>query len=360
MTKTIFHVVYGLHVGGLERVLINTVSRMPNNYAHTVVCLTSYSDSFASLLPSNANVIALGKKDGQDFGLFFKWWKLLRAYKPDVVHSYNLATLELQVLSALSGVKVRVHAEHGRDVYDPFGDNKKYQLLRRLVSPFIHTWVSVSTELHMWLKNTVGISTSKTKLIRNGIDTKLFTPQHKPSDEFVVGNVGRLNPIKNQTLLIDAFCLAAYRNAEFAQKARLSIVGEGESESILHDHITSKNMAKKISLIGLREDMPDVYRSFSVFVMSSIGEGIPMTLLEAMASGVPAIVTDVGGMPEVVTGKEGIVVPSQNADALADSLILLFESSDLLNSFANASRERICKYFDEDKMVSDYLSLYNQ
>ncbi len=119
-------------------------------------------------------------------------------------------------------------------------------------------------------------------------------------------------------------------------------------------------MAKKISLIGLREDMPDVYRSFSVFVMSSIGEGIPMTLLEAMASGVPAIVTDVGGMPEVVTGKEGIVVPSQNADALADSLILLFESSDLLNSFANASRERICKYFDEDKMVSDYLSLYNQ
>ncbi|TKB03479.1 glycosyltransferase [Alteromonas portus] len=360
MTKTIFHVVYGLHVGGLERVLINTVSRMPNDYKHTVVCLTSYSDSFASLLPSNASVIALGKKDGQDFGLFFKWWKLLRAYKPDVVHSYNLATLELQVLSALSGVKVRVHAEHGRDVYDPFGDNKKYQLLRRLVSPFIHTWVSVSTELHMWLMNTVGLPNSKTKLIRNGIDTKLFTPQHKPSDEFVVGNVGRLNPIKNQTLLIDAFCLAAYRNAEFAQKARLSIVDEGESESILHDHITSKNMAKKISLIGLREDMPDVYRSFSVFVMSSIGEGIPMTLLEAMASGVPAIVTDVGGMPEVVTGKEGIVVPSQNADALADSLIQLFESPDLLNSFANASRERICKYFDEDKMVSDYLSLYNQ
>ncbi|AGP82631.1 glycosyltransferase [Alteromonas mediterranea MED64] len=360
MTKTIFHVVYGLHVGGLERVLVNTVSRMPKNYAHTVICLTSYSDSFVSLLPSNTNVIALGKKEGQDFGLFFKWWKLLRAYQPDVVHSYNLATLELQVISALAGVRVRLHAEHGRDVYDPFGDNKKYQLLRRLVSPFIHTWVSVSTELHMWLKNTVGLSTSKTQLIRNGIDTNLFTPQHKSSDEFIVGHVGRLNPIKNQILLIDAFCLASCRNTEFAKKASLRIVGEGESELTLRDHIVSKNMSKKISLIGLREDMPGVYGSFSVFVMSSIGEGIPMTLLEAMASGVPAIVTDVGGMPEVVTRKEGIVVPSQDADALADALILLFDSPDLLHSFANASRERICKDFDEDKMVSDYLSLYNQ
>lgn len=360
MTKTIFHVVYGLHVGGLERVLVNTVSRMPKNYEHTVVCLTSYSDSFASLLPSNANVVALDKKDGQDFGLFFKWWKLLRAYQPDVVHSYNLATLELQVLSALAGVKVRIHAEHGRDVYDPFGDNKKYQLLRRLVSPFIHTWVSVSLELHKWLENTVGLSTSKTKLIRNGIDTELFAPQNKSSDEFVIGHVGRLSPIKNQTLLIDAFCLATCRNAEFSKKASLNIVGEGESESTLRNHITSKNMSKKISLKGLREDMPEVYRSFSVFVMSSIGEGIPMTLLEAMASGVPAIVTDVGGMPEVVTQKEGVIVPSQNADALADAMILLFESSDLLSSFANASRKRICKDFDEDKMVSDYLSLYNQ
>lgn len=360
MTKIVCHVVYGLNVGGLERVLVNTVSRMPSTYQHIVVCLTSYSSSFASLLPSNTQVLSLSKKSGQDFGLYVKWWRLLKQFKPDVVHSYNLATLELQVVSALCGVKVRIHAEHGRDIYDPSGDNKKYQWLRRCVSPFIHTWVAVSTDLHDWLQSTVGLSKRKTKLIRNGVDTEVFVPKKIPRDKFVVGHVGRLSPIKNQKLLVEAFSIAFNSNSQFAENAVLLIVGEGESRKELEQYIDSKKLGAKISLVGLRQNMPSTYRGFSVFVMSSIGEGIPMTLLEAMSSGLPAIVTNVGGMPEVVSRDEGIITPTRDATAMAEALLILFNSPEKREQLALAARKRIQTDFDEAKMVSDYLSLYNQ
>lgn len=361
MTKEIvFHVVYGLHVGGLERVLVNTISRMPRAYQHVVICLTSYSESFASLLPENTKLIALSKREGQDFGLYVKFFKLLKKYKPHVVHSYNLATLELQVISGLLRVPIRIHAEHGRDIYDPSGNNKKYQLLRRVVSPFVHVWVAVSGELYSWLQDTVKISTKKTKLIRNGINTQVFQPKEKAREDFIIGHVGRLSPIKNQKLLVDAFSLACKQSESFANKAKLHIVGEGEARESIEESIKNSGVQNAIELAGLRDDMPAVYQEFSVFVMSSIGEGIPMTLLEAMSCGIPPIVTDVGGMPEVVTKQVGIIVPSMNVQAMASAFIQLYQKPSLHHAMAKASRELIQRDFDEEKMVSDYLSLYKQ
>ena len=359
MTRTVvFHVVYAMHVGGLERVLINTISRMPQEYEHIVICLTSYSESFASLLPKNTKVIALTKKEGQDFSLYLKFFDLLKKYKPQIVHSYNLATLELQVISWMLRVPLRIHAEHGRDIYDPTGSNKKYQWLRRLVSPFISVWVSVSEELHCWLQDTVKIPAKKTKLIRNGINTKVFQPAAKIEKAFVIGHVGRLSPIKNQKLLIEAFSIACNQNNNFANNAKLRIVGEGESRKSLEECIQNSDAKSAIELAGLHEDMPRVYQNFSVFVMSSLGEGIPMTLLEAMSCGIPPIVTDVGGMPEVVAREAGIIVPSNNAQAMADAFIQLYNEPGLHEAMMRASLELIQKKFDEEKMVSDYISLY--
>ncbi len=359
MTRTVvFHVVYALHIGGLERVLVNTISRMPQNYQHIVICLTSYSESFASLLPENTELIALSKREGQDFGLYLKFFKLIRKYKPHIVHTYNLATLELQVISGFLRVPIRIHAEHGRDIYDPTGSNKKYQWLRRVVSPFINVWVSVSEELHLWLQQIVKIPVKKTKLIRNGINTAVFQPKSKTDKAFIIGHVGRLSPIKNQTLLIEAFTLACKQNNNFANNAKLRIVGEGESRKILEECISKSEVRSAIELAGPREDMPRVYQEFSIFVMSSLGEGIPMTLLEAMSCGIPPIVTDVGGMPEVVAKQAGIIVPSKNALAMANAFIQLYQETSLHDAMVKASRELIQKNFDEEKMVSDYLSLY--
>lgn len=360
MTKNVVHVVYSLHVGGLERVLVNTIHRMPANFQHTVVCLTEYSDDFARLLPASVNIQSLGKKAGQDWSIFKKWAMLLRSTKPDVVHTYNLATLEMQVIAAFMRVPVRIHAEHGRDIYDPKGLNKKYWWLRRFVSPFVHTWVTVSGELFEWLINTVKIPQRKIRLIRNGVDTQLYVPASAKPDCFIIGHVGRLSPIKNQVLLVDAFNLACTLNKDFATCSKLQIVGDGESRPALEARVKQSEQKASIALLGMRSDMPAVYQGFTVFAMSSLGEGIPMTLLEAMACGTPAVVTNVGGMPEVISEDEGIVVPSEDVKAMAEAFLQMFTNSMETQQKSMAARAKVISQFDEAKMVADYLALYNQ
>ncbi|QDG39211.1 glycosyltransferase [Alteromonas mediterranea] len=360
MTKKVVHVVYSLHIGGLERVLVNTIRRMPATFQHTVVCLTEYSDDFALLLPASVEIKSLGKKAGQDWSIFKKWATLLRSSKPDVVHTYNLATLEMQVVAAFMRVPVRIHAEHGRDIYDPKGLNKKYWWLRRVVCPFVHTWVAVSGELFDWLINTVKIPRRKTQLIRNGVDTDLYVPVMDKPRDFTIGHVGRLSPIKNQVLLVDAFNLACSLSKDFAKCSRLQIVGDGESRPALETRIKQSDQKASIALLGARSDMPAVYRGFTVFAMSSLGEGIPMTLLEAMACGIPAVVTNVGGMPEVLSDDEGFVVPSEDAKAMAEAFLKMFTNSTETQQMSTAARAKVISQFDEAKMVADYLTLYNQ
>lgn len=360
MVNTIVHVVYSLHVGGLERVLINTVKRMPSNYNHVVVCLTNYSEAFASLLPDNVEILTLNKSDGHDWGVYKQWWAVLRKVRPDVVHTYNLATLELQVFAFLARVPVRLHAEHGRDIYDPTGSNKKYQWLRRIVSPFLHKWVTVSGELDEWLRSTVAISPQKIVLIRNGIDTEIYKPNNKQSGDFVLGHVGRLSPIKNQALLISAFSKACKLDSDFAKGARLQIAGEGESEQSLVTQVRNLSLLSHIEFLGLKSDMPAIYNGFSVFVMSSLAEGIPMTLLEAMACGLPSIVTAVGGMPEVITPDSGVLVSSEDVEGMAKAMILLFNDRQRCERLSENARNRIIEKFDEANMVEAYLQLYNQ
>ncbi|WP_353843061.1 glycosyltransferase [Alteromonas sp.] len=360
MTKKVVHVVYSLHIGGLERVLVNTIRRMPATFQHTVVCLTEYSDDFARLLPTSVEIKSLGKKAGQDWSIFKKWAALLRSVKPDVVHTFNLATLEMQVVAACMRVPVRIHAEHGRDIYDPKGLNKKYWWLRRLVSPFVHTWVTVSGELFEWLIDTVKIPKRKTRLIRNGVDTDLYVPAMDKPKGFTIGHVGRLSPIKNQVLLVDAFNLACSLSKDFAKCSRLQIVGDGESRPALEARIKQSDQKASIALLGARSDMPAVYRGFTVFAMSSLGEGIPMTLLEAMACGIPAVVTNVGGMPEVLSDDEGFVVASEDAKAMAEAFLKMFTNSTETQQMSTAARAKVISQFDEAKMVADYLTLYNQ
>ncbi len=204
----ICHLVYSFEVGGLERVIANCIGALDSNkYRHTIIALTNVGEFFSEI-NGNVESYSLQKKEGNDFGTHLKLYKILKKIKPDVLHSYNLSTIEYQWVAFFTRIKLRVHAEHGRDSYDMLGDVKKYQMLRRVMSPFIDYFVSVSEDLHGWLKNEVNISEKKLSLITNGIDTDYYQPFDQNNNEFnafenkfIFGHVSRLHPIKNQDFL---------------------------------------------------------------------------------------------------------------------------------------------------------------
>lgn len=156
MTEHIVHVVHRFDTGGMENGMVNLFNTMsPQRYRHTVVALTDYSDFRHRITAQPVGFHALHRAPGHGLGWAVRLWKLLRQLKPDLVHTRNLAALEAQFVAAAAGVRAMVHGEHGRDVFDPYGRNWKYNLLRRAARPFVSNYIAVSQDLETWLRQTL-------------------------------------------------------------------------------------------------------------------------------------------------------------------------------------------------------------
>ncbi|HEX9173232.1 MAG TPA: TIGR03088 family PEP-CTERM/XrtA system glycosyltransferase [Telluria sp.] len=366
----VVHLVYRLDIGGLETLLVDAINRMPaQRYRHAVVCLTDYTDFAQRITRPGVELFALHKPPGLGLASHLKLFKLLRRLRPAILHTYNLGTIEYAAVALAAGVPVRVHAEHGRDAGDPNGTNRKHNLLRRLLVPVIDRYVPVSSDLRQWLKQVVGIPDAKNQFIGNGVDTDRFRPGPVAGDPvepwtgpglFVIGTVGRLQDVKDQACLVDAFARLRQLLPAEADRLRLVLVGDGPLRARLADRIAAAGLQDVAYLAGPRSDVAPVMRSLSLFALPSMAEGTPVTLLEAMASSLPVVATRVGGIPElVVDGSTGTLVPAADPEQLARALASYVGDSDLARRHGAAGRGRVEQHFSMAAMLASYLALYD-
>lgn len=360
-TPLVVHLIYRFDFGGLETLVAECINRMPaDSYRHAIVCLTGYTDFARKISRPDVQLIALNKPPGLAPGIHWKLWKLLRRLRPAVLHSYNLAAIEYAFTAALAGVPVRVHAEHGRDASDPQGLNRKHNLLRRWLVPCIDRYIPVSADLQRWLAQVVGVPPAKTLLIANGVDTERFRPraEGREGEDFVIGTVGRIQDVKNHKGLVEAFALLRAMLPQ--RRLRLAIVGDGPLFDALQRQVRDAGLEDAVWLPGSRTDIPELMRSFDVFALPSIAEGTPVTILEAMATGLPVVASRVGGIPEVVDdGATGLLVPPSDAQALADALAAYATDPALAARHGAAGRQRVERSNSIAAMVSGYARLYD-
>ena len=373
MTKNIplvVHLIYRLDFGGLETLLVECINRMPaDKYRHAIICLTDYTDFSKKITKPGVEIFSLHKPPGLAPGTHVSLWRLLRQLKPTILHTYNLSALEYAVAAALANVPVRVHGEHGRDASDPDGSNRKHNLLRRLLLPFYDCYYAVSADLRDWLKTTIGVPDRKNLLLGNGIDTVHFSPpagaqrcvsEALPAGCYVIGTVGRMQDVKNHAGLVDAFIRLLALVPEKRAQLRLAIVGDGPLLPSIREKIAAEGIADLVWLPGARTDIADIMRSFSIFVLSSIAEGTPITILEAMATGLPVVSTRVGGVPEVVVdGVTGMLVPASDAEALANAMALYVRQPELAVQHGMAGKERVLRQYSMASMLSAYTTMYD-
>ncbi|MDZ7829191.1 MAG: glycosyltransferase [Halofilum sp. (in: g-proteobacteria)] len=176
-TLLVAHVVHSLRTGGLENGLVNLINRMPaERYRHAVICLTDH-DRFAERIErDDVPLFALNKREGKDPALYFRLWRTLRRLQPDLVHTRNLATVEAQLPAWLAGVPARIHGEHGRDMADLTGANRRYRLLRRILRPLVHHYIPLSRDLEGYLRDAIGVRPERMTRITNGVDVERFHP----------------------------------------------------------------------------------------------------------------------------------------------------------------------------------------
>lgn len=369
----IAHVIYALRTGGLENGLVNIINRMPiGRYEHIIICLTE-ADDFANRITVNGvRVIELHKRGGHDFRFYWRLWRLFRELRPDIIHSRNLAALETQLLAVtMRGVK-RVHGEHGRDVNELDGKNRRYMALRRLMGHFIDSYIVVSKDLEHWLAAAAGIKPGKIAQIYNGVDHKKFSrdsdvpagdlPLDWESQEYklIIGTVGRLSPIKDQRSLLQAMGLLRDRKPQLFNQLHLLIVGEGPERQALAQEIANLNLQRQVWLAGERSDVPALLNRLDVFVLPSLSEGISNTVLEAMAAGLPVVATAVGGNTELVEdGFNGRLVPVADPAALAGVLAEILNDSAWRQAAGAHARQRVCQRFDWAFTVQSYAKVYD-
>lgn len=367
----VLHFVYAFGVGGLENVIVQLINRLPaERFRHTVVALTTVSDFQQRVCRPDVRFFALNKPPGHAVSLYPRIYRLLRELRPDVLHTCNLAALEVVPLAWLARVPLRVHGEHGWDAYDPNGRNRRYQRLRRLYKPFVNQYVTVSRDLDNYLARAIGVPAARRSLIANGVDTDIFAPSggtrqvvpgcpFQPGRHWLVGTVGRLQTVKNQPLLARAFVRALRDKPAMRSTARLVIVGEGPLRTEVEQVLAEAGMADLAWLPGARHDVADVLRALDLFVLPSQAEGTSCTLQEAMACGLPVVATAVGGTPDLVSeGVTGHLVPPDDELALAQALTQAFDQPDVLTRQGIAARDQATRRFGMSGMVRQYQHLF--
>ena len=368
----IAHVVYRFDVGGLENGLVNLLNRMSRErYRHVVVSLTNVTEFRQRVTRGDVEFIELHKAPGHGIKLLPRLFGLFRRLRPAIVHTRNLAALEASLPAWLSGVPLRVHGEHGRDVGDLDGTNRTYRAVRRAYRPFVSHYVALSRDLERYLVDAVGVEPSQVTNIVNGVDIEAFTapvacvraadcPFNDPA-LWICGTVGRMQPVKNQALLARAFVRALADTPSLRARLRLVIVGDGPSEGEVRAILVRAGVADLAWLPGARTDVAGLLRTFDVFVLPSLAEGISNTILEAMATALPVIATDVGGNGELIeAGRTGLLVPSGDVAALAQALTHYANSPEAARLAGLAGRARTEQLYGLDAMVGQYEALYER
>ena len=369
----IAHVLFRLGTGGLENGLVNLINTLPDDsYRHAVICMTHYTE-FRNRINSEAvHVYCLNKRPGQDLAVYLRLWRLLRKIKPDILHTRNLSALEAQLPGLLAGVKCRIHGEHGRDIDDVDGTNWRYVLLRRWFRPLVQRYIPMSKDLEGWLIKQIKVPEHKITQVYNGVDLNRFKcdgtkPLSLLPIEFreqgllLIGTVGRLDPVKDQLTLVQAFIYLLKNYAELSSHVRLMIVGGGVLLPALQALVRDANIEHLVWFAGERHDVADIMQTLDLFVLPSINEGISNTILEAMASGLPVIATKVGGNPElVVEDQTGYLVPKQDPIAMAAAFKCYLLEPELLKLHGQAGRARVVSTFSLNRMMADYRAIYDK
>jgi sugar transferase (PEP-CTERM/EpsH1 system associated) len=360
----IVQVIPTLRMGGLESVVGRLVEYLAPVSEQAVVAPAG-AGPLAEHLPAGVLVFPLSEVHRPDRWNALRMARLFRRLRPDIVHTRNWTCIDAIVGARLAGVPVVIHGEHGREAMDPEGRNRRRQRMRRLLSPFVTEFVTVSRDLARWLVEQVRVPARKVRTIHNGVDTERYSPGERaparqalglPLDCTLVGTVSRLDPVKDQVGLIRAFAQTANKG-----KTVLVIAGDGPSHRQLEALVNELGLGDRVRLLGERGDVPLILRALDVFVLSSIGEGISNAILEAMATGLPVIATRVGGNIELVQdGLTGRLIEPRRPEALAKALTGYFHDPALACAHGAAGRERAAREFGLERMLAGYTALYRQ
>lgn len=359
----ILHVIDSLGIGGMERVVIDVANGLDAAKFEQIVCCLSRRGEAADQLRDNVRCFDLGKGDKADRLIPLKLARLIRRERPDIVHSQSWSGVDTALAMLFApGVKL-VHSEHGRNFHDLHGQTLLRRIARRWLYQRANLVFAISGEVREFYCRQTKFPVERMRVIPNGIALQRIDEADAggvreelgiAADDFVIGTIARLDLNKDTLTLLRAFAAIPTDS-----KLKLLIVGDGDQRNRLEEFVNSAALNQAVIFVGWRRDVPRLLKAMDVFALSSLSEGMPLTVLEAMAARLPVVATAVGALPEMVEeGRTGFLVPVGDAKAMAEALRRLFDERQLAKDFGEAARRKVEREFTIERTLQRYAELY--
>ncbi|MFZ0708076.1 MAG: glycosyltransferase [Candidatus Korobacteraceae bacterium] len=363
----IMHVVDRLDVGGTEIALMKLIHSLdPRIFEHSICTVRGMASRFCSW-SSDVVVRQAGRSTGSFQFNLVRLCRLMKAVRPTIVHSRNWGGIEAILAARLAGIPVIIHSEHGYDLNMQRGLPLRQSLYRNFSYRYATAVFTVTEELRRYHSAQARCSPRRIAVLYNGVDTEKFKGRpHLRSalrqqlglspDCLVIGFVGRMIALKDVLTLLRAAEKIASELPDF----QILLIGEGPERARLEEYVGgSPSLPGRVTFARNRPDIADLLNAIDVFVLPSLAEGMSNTLLEAFATGIPALATNVGGNPEIVEdGMSGYLFPPGDVSALANRLLVLLRDDRLRKAVGAAARNRAVANFSLDGMLSRYTDLY--
>jgi glycosyltransferase involved in cell wall biosynthesis len=271
------------------------------------------------------------------------------------------------VAAFLANVKATIYGFHGKTIDDLQGIGLGRRVAQRLFIRSYNRVITLNQRMAYDFAGECSLSSGQIRIIANGVDIQHFSPCANrsdlrgqfglPPDRLILGNVARLDPVKNHELIIRT--LPQLR--QHPSRPFFLLVGEGGHRPVLEEQIKRLGLAEDVKLFGYSERIPALLNCMDLYIQSSFYEGFSNTILEAMACGVPVLASRVGGTTDLFTdGEQGLLFPSDDGAALAELITRLADDGTLRRSMAERARGHVIEHFSVQTMARQYEALYQE
>jgi glycosyltransferase involved in cell wall biosynthesis len=352
-------VVHALGRGGSEGLARDIALGVDRDRVKSSVCALDEAGPLADELQhGRVRVHVMGRGSGLDWRLMIRLLGLFRRERVKVVLTHHLNQLLYAGMAARLARATLIHVEHEHfSLIRP-----RNRRLLKLLAPLCHRVVVVGEGVAEYLRHQLRIVSPRLMVIPNGVDLQRFSPVTQASRELLglprqgrlVGTVARLEPVKDHATLLVAFRELCEREPE----AWLILVGEGSLRQALEMRARELGIAARVTFLGARADVPDLLPHLEVFVLSSVNEGVPLAILEAMACARPVVATAVGGVASIVRDQlTGLTVPRADPEALSAAVLALFRKPHWARDLGRRGREIASEEYSLSRTVERYQAL---
>jgi glycosyltransferase involved in cell wall biosynthesis len=359
-------VVHVMQVAGAEVLVRETIRRLAGKITPTIFCLDAVGQIGEELVREGVDLVCFNRRPGRDWSVSRKLARSLEERRIEVLHAHQYTPFFYSALARpLCLFRPRlILTEHGRHYPDRVSPVRR--AVNRLVLDRLADSVTACCHFSAeGLARVDGFAGGRIETIENGIDVEKYASHESkssaqkrlgldPTRTYII-HVARHHPVKDQPTLLRAFALIA---AEYPT-VDLVLVGSGPLREELEHLVIDLRIMDRVNFLGIRPDIPELMHAADVFALPSLSEAASLTLLEAMASGLPAVVTAVGGNPEIVRHeREGLLFPRGDAAACAAAFRRLLSDSSFAERLGAAGRERAVEKYQLSRTVEQYYRLY--